>query len=340
MRYRYALCITLSLAISSVDAQHIEVGVASGVTHFSGDLGNFDGAVQWNGFRPGTAITVRNFLNNPKRYVTRSIDLEGRVAWYRLGYDETAPAGGLSGNELKNYGRGLSFRNDLFGVSGHVVLNAYREPYTPLFQQRFFMFFYTGVGLYYGRPRADLFNGAATLDNRYHFWSDGTIRTVAENNEDGLVGQVIDKDGTYETDLYDWNTEGGSDGEGGGASNATTPWHVGVPFGFGIRYMITKQMSIGMEYSYISFFSDRLDDVSDRYATYDEIAERYPNDPVKQEMARYISDPTGKGTNGTTSEIFTSDRGNPGLPDAFTYVAFEVSYKFKKKPSRRSFVSL
>ena len=341
MRRFYILALVLLFFLPASKSQHVEIGLSSGMTHFSGDLGNFDGAVQWNGFRPGTAITVRNFLNNPKRYVTRSIDLEGRLAWYRVGYDETAAIGDRAGNELRNYGRGLSFRNDLFGISGHVVLNAYREPYTPLFQQRFFLFFYTGVGLYYGRPKADLFRGEIDPANRYHFWSDGTIHTVAEDNEDGLVGQIIDKDGVYETDLYEWNTEGAaSNGEGGKTYGTNTPWHVGVPFGFGIRYMLTKKMSVGMEYTYISFFSDRLDDVSERYATYDEIAERYPNDPRMQELAQYISDPTGKGTDGTTDEIITSRRGNPGLPDAFTYIAFEVSYKFKKKPARRSFVSL
>jgi hypothetical protein len=340
MRHLYALCIAISSSILVADAQHIEIGIANGATHFSGDLGNFDGAIQWNGFRPGTAITVRNFLNNPKRYVTRSLDIEGRIAWYRVGYDETAAVADMAGNDLKNYGRGLSFRNDLFGVSGHVVLNAYREPYTPLFQQRFFMFFYTGIGVYYGRPKADLFNGDIALDNRYHFWNDGTIHTVAQNNDAGLVGEIIDKDGKYETDLYEWNTEGAaSNGESGKTYGRNTPWHVGVPFGFGIRYMITKQVSIGAEYMYLSFFSDRIDDVSERYATYDEIAERYP-DAEMQEIARYISDPTGRGTDGTTSDVFTSPRGNPGLPDAFTYLAFEVSYKFKKKPSRRSFVKL
>ena len=54
----------------------MEVGVSSGVTHYYGDLGNWDGPVQWNSVRPGMAVTFRNFLNNPKRYVTRALDFE------------------------------------------------------------------------------------------------------------------------------------------------------------------------------------------------------------------------------------------------------------------------
>lgn len=332
-----AIGISLLLGFST-QAQTYDLALSQGVTHFSGDLGNFDGAIQWNGFRPGTAITYRNFLNNKKRYVTRAIDLEARLAWYRLGYDETQAIGDQQGNKLKNYGRGLSFRNDLFGASGHFVLNAYREPYTPLFQQKFFMFFYTGIGVYYGRPKADLFNGDIDINNRYHFWSDGTVRNISEDNEDGLQGQVIEKDGVYETDLYSWSTEGeNGPAEGANTSVKNTPWHIGVPFGFGIRYMLTKQLKVGFEYSYISFFSDRLDDVSGRYVTDEELNQLFPNDPEKQELARYISDPTDRGTNGDIG-VYTSRRGNPGLPDAFTYAAFDVTYTFKKRPARRSFV--
>jgi len=338
MRYHYALVFAVTLLCLPAASQTYEIAVSQGLTHFSGDLGNFDGAVQWNGLRPGTTVTYRNFLNNPKRYVTRALDLEARFSRFRVGYDETKAIGDRAGADLRNYGRGLSFRNDLYGLSGHVVLNAYREPYTPLFQQKFFMFFYTGIGIYYGRPKADLFNGDIDINNRYHFWNDGTIRTVAENNDQGETGQIIEKDGDYETDLYDWFTEGGNDrGENSETLGRNTPWHVGVPFGFGVRYLISKKVKLGFEYSYLSFFTDRLDDVSERYATFDEIAERY-DDPEQQALAQYISDPTGRGTNGVGGE-FTSRRGNPGLPDSFTYVSFEVSYTFKKKPTRRSFVS-
>jgi hypothetical protein len=78
--------------------------------------------------------------------------------------------------------------------------------------------------------------------------------------------------------------------------------------------------------------------VSDRYATYAEIGQVYP-DSAQQYMARYVSDPTGWGTNGKES-LFTSRRGNPGLPDSFSYFTIEVSYKFKRSATRRSFVSL
>lgn len=307
-----------------------------GADHFSGDLGNWDGPVQWNGIRPGMTITFRDYLNNPKRYITRALTTETTFSWHRLGYNEASPTGGLSGTGLRNYKRGLNFRNDLFGISQHLVLNMYRQPFQPLYKQRFFAYSYIGLGLFHGRPKADLFNGSADLANRYYAWEDGTIRDKPRGDADA---HVIGQDGTYETDLYSWTTEGTGGGrEARALSKTPSPWHVGVPIGFGVRYMVSRRMAVGMEFSYYMFFTDMLDAVSDRYATYAEIGQVYP-DSTQQFMARYISDPTGWGTNGRES-LYTSRRGNPGLPDSFSYLSIEVSYTFKRGQMRRSFVSL
>lgn len=315
--------------------RNLEVGVALGADHFSGDLGNWDGAVQWNGIRPAMSLTFRDYLNNPKRYITRALTTETRFSWHRLGYNEVEPTGGMSGVELRNFKRGLNFRNDLYGISQHLVLNMYREPFQPLYEQRFFAFSFIGVGLFYGRPKADLFRGEQDLSNRYYYWADGTIR---DQPRGGTSGKVIEQDGTYETDLYSWTTEGNGMGREAKVLDKPSPWHVGIPVGVGIRYMVTRELAIGAEFSYYMFFSDLLDGVSDRYATYNEIGQTY-SDSTQQFLARYISDPTGWGTNGN-SGIYTSRRGNPALPDSFSYFTFEVSYKFKRNSVRRSYLSL
>ena len=318
----------------SLSAQRtMEIGVAVGATQYYGDLGNWDSPIQWNSTRPGLCLTVRDFLNNPRGYVTRSLTMEGRFSWHRIGYNEVEPTDGLSGTDLKNFRRGLNFRTDLYGVSAHVVLNAYREPFKPLFQQRFFMYFYTGLGVFYGKPKGDLFRGEANLDNRYYYWNDGTIRDAPRQ---AASGTVIEQDGKYETDLYSWVTEGDINQEGTTVQRPS-PWHIGIPFGMGLRYMVTKQLSLGAEFSYYTFATDYLDNVSGRYATYSEIGSAYVGDSASQYLARYISDPTGWGTDGTVS-IRSSRRGNPGMPDYFSYLNVEVSYKFKRKPSRRLYM--
>ncbi len=322
------------LAGDAMAQRNIEIGLSTGITHYYGDLGNWNSQIQWNSMRPAMSLTFRDFFNNPKRYVTRSLTMECRLSWFRIGYNEAEPTNGLSGNQLRNFRRGLNFRNDLFGLSTHLVLNAYREPFTPLFKQRFFMYFHLGVGIYYGRPKADLFRGAPDLANRYYFWDDGTIRDAPRGTSGA---KVVEQDGTYETDLYSWVTEGQGLGAESKVIQRVSPWNVGVPMGFGIRYMVTRQLSVGAEFSYYMFLTDMLDNVSERYATYDELGRTY-SDSTQMYMARYISDPTGWGTNGTVGNG-TSRRGNPGLPDNFSYLAFEVSYKFRRHPSRRSIIS-
>lgn len=307
--------------------RNLDVGLQLGAAHCSGDLGNWNGPIQRNGIRPALSITFRDYLNNPKRYITRSLTTESRISWHRLGYNELASTNGKQGVDLRNYRRGLNFRNDLLGVSQHLVLNMYRHPGQPLFQQHIHAFAFIGIGLFHGRPKADLFNGTAELANRYFPWADGTIRNAPRGQADA---QVISQDGTYETDLYSWVTENNMQGK------APSPWHVAIPVGFGVRYLVTRQLSVGLECSYYMFFTDMLDAVSDKYATYDELARAYP-DSTTQMLARYISDPTGWGTNGEES-IFTSRRGNPGLPDSFSYLSLEVCYKFKRSSQRRSFL--
>lgn len=335
----FLLTILFVTSLGVYAQRNLEIGIGTGVTQFYGDLGNVDSPIQWNSTRPGLQITFRDFLNNPKRYVTRSLTTEARLSWFRAGYDETAMIKGMDVKDLRNYRRGLSFRNDLFGASGHLVLNAYRQPYQPLFEQRFFMFFQVGVGVYHGRPKADLFNGDIDLDNRYYFWGDGTIRNAPRGTPEEMT-TIIDKDGRYETDLYEWVTEGNKVNGEDGSVKRPSPIHIAVPMGAGVRYMITKEISLGIEFSYYLFTSDMVDDVSERYPTFQEIAAAYPNDPDKQALARYIADPSGWGSDGLEGSIRTSPRGNPGLLDTMSFLSLEVSYKFKRKPSRRSFVSL
>lgn len=334
-----ALFFTL-ITISGVFAQrNLEVGISPGVTHYYGDLGNYDGPVQWNSARPGLQITIRDFLNNPKRYVTRSLTTEARLSWFRVGYDETALIRSMPVEAMRNYRRGMNFRTDLVGASAHIVLNAYREPYQPLFQQRFFMYFHTGIGVYHGRPRADLFLGDIALGNRYFNWSDGTLRDQPRGTPEEETN-IVQRDGVYETDLYEWLLEEGQNGVEGSRRSRPSPWHVAVPMGVGVRYMVTKQMSLGLEFSYYLFTNDMVDAVSDRYASWKEIEAAYPNDLERQLIARYISDPSRWGTNGDPTSDRTSPRGNPRLLDTISFLNLEVSYKFKRKPARRSFVSL
>ena len=54
---------------------------------------------------------------------------------------------------------------------------------------------------------------------------------------------------------------------------------------------------------------------------------------MKQEIAKYISDPTGLGTDGFVGPR-TSRRGNPKLNDTYSFINFEFAYKINWNPKK------
>jgi hypothetical protein len=225
--------------------------------------------------------------------------------------------------QLRNYLRGLSFRNDLYGFAVNATYTHYTNRYRPLYKQKFAFFILTGVGVYYGVPKADLFRGSPDLKNRYYFWQDGTVRDV--NEKSGLPGNIISKDGIYETNLPDWHTEGQGKGSETGNKQQYSTVNVGFPLGIGIRYGFSKNITISAELDYYYFITDYLDDASNRYATFDELASSFP-DPIDYEISKYVTDPTGYGSSGEMN-IATSPRGNPKMNDSFTFLSLEIAYK-------------
>jgi len=315
--------------LNSFAQRTADIGFATGVVNYVGDLGN-EKNFPISSASPGCEITIRNFLNNPAKSgkMYQPLSMEMRFSWHRLQYDETDPIGSRSGAQLRNYGRGIGFRNDLFGASLNFTYTFYKNKYLPLYKskRKWCYFLLAGVGVYHGTPKADLFHGDINLANRYFQWDDGTIRD-AQQNKNG-IGNIIQKDGVYETNLNEWHTEGqGSNAE----INSKKPYNttnIGFPLGFGIRYGLNKYVTFSMEVDYYYFLTDYLDDVSDRYATYKEIQASFP-EPGKYELAKYISDPSSKGTGGVVEG--SSPRGNPKLKDSYTFISLEVSYKFKLK---------
>ncbi|MBP6335094.1 MAG: hypothetical protein KA444_06430 [Bacteroidia bacterium] len=327
MKNLYALLIVFFIATSSSFAQRTaDVALSGGVTNYIGDLGN-ENLFPFSSANFGSALTIRNFLNNPRRSGTyqKPFDMQVRFSWHRLQYEETNSIGSKDGTELRNYLRGIGFRNDLFGTEVGLTYNFLLNRRAPLTKPKFSGFLMVGVGVFYGQPKADLFNGDVAIENRYHFWQDGTVRDRPENEKQ--IGIEVERDGKYETNLNQWMTEGQGYNREIHSQKPYDFCNVGIPMGAGIRYLYNKYLTLSLEFNYYYFFTDYLDDVSTRYATYEELLASFP-DLATFEIAKYISDPTGKGTNGYVGPV-TSPRGNPDLSDSFTYLSFEASYKIK-----------
>src|SRR5690349_14059133 len=92
--------------LNSFGQRTADVGLATGVVNYVGDLGNEE-HFPISSASPGVEINIRNFLNNPARsgIYYRAFTMEFRLSWHRLQYDETDPIGSKSGRDLRNYGR-------------------------------------------------------------------------------------------------------------------------------------------------------------------------------------------------------------------------------------------
>ena len=327
----FSLCFIIVFSLATIAQRNLDFGVATGITNYFGDLGN-DEFFQASSTSPGIALTVRNILapSSITGNEYSSFNIETRLSWQRIGYDETQPIGNRKGFALRNYGRGLSFRTDIVGLSGHVSYTYYPNKRLPMNKQHAAIFFFTGVGVFYANPKADLFRGSVDIANRYYHWSDGIMR---DQSEISGFGNIIDKDGKFETNLRDWRTEGQGAGNEGDVKKEYNPWHIGIPAGMGFRFGITPLITYSIEFGYYHFLSDFLDDVSSSYATYEDIEQNYPGDYNKQELAQYISDPTGYGTNGYIGPA-TSQRGNPNLKDSYTFINMEIAYRLKWNPNK------
>ena len=330
MKRLLLLFLFVTIYITS-NSQSLNLGYSSGITNYFGDLGN-DEFFQASSIRPGMAVTLRNLIQPSQLSgMTYSrLNLETRISWHRIGYDESQPIGARKGDQLKNYGRGLSFRSDVVGFSTHLSYTYFPNRRIPIHRQRAVMFFFAGIGIYHARPKADLFKGSIDIKNRYYAWKDGYLHDAPE--ESG-AGNIITKDGIYETDLMNWHTEGeGYSGESY-SNKKYSPWHIGFPMGFGFRYGLSKKMNLSFEFGYVKFLTDYLDDVSKAYPTYEQIRQMYPDNPLKQELAKYIADPTGQG-NGGNGGPATSKRGNPKITDSYSFINIELSYNIRWHPER------
>src|ERR1041385_5717022 len=90
---RIPTLLALLLLVVIASAQRTaNIGYGTGVVNYIGDLGN-EKKFALSSANLGMEISIRNFLNNPEKshVLNRPFDLEARISWHRLQYDETAP---------------------------------------------------------------------------------------------------------------------------------------------------------------------------------------------------------------------------------------------------------
>jgi hypothetical protein len=89
--------------------------------------------------------------------------------------------------------------------------------------------------------------------NTYNYWSDGSIRNIAEDDPAADQSVVIYRDYTYETDLRDANLDGFG-------KFKTSTW--GIPAGAGFRFKISDRCALHFSSVYHMTGSDYIDGIT------------------------------------------------------------------------------
>ncbi len=161
--------------------------------------------------------------------------------------------GDLYTENAETFAKALNFRTTYHDLD---LMFVYQFDNGKLLSEKSFFapYFGAGLGFMNYKVKGDLF-----LDDgrRYYYWSDNTIRDLAENDPFAGNANIIEQDGEFETDLRELESEGKSYGK----STMTIPLAMGLKFRLGNRFNLNLETLL--HYS----FSDYLDDVSGDYPT-------------------------------------------------------------------------
>ncbi|PKP04250.1 MAG: hypothetical protein CVU11_05750 [Bacteroidetes bacterium HGW-Bacteroidetes-6] len=113
--------------------------------------------------------------------------------------------------------------------------------------------------------------------------------------------------------------------EGQGLVETRNPYHrlqLSIPVGFGFKYAISREWSIGLEYGIRKTFTDYIDDASTTYYDNNEIRLNYGD------IAAYMADPSFGEV--PTQTLAGEQRGDPTDKDAFMFAELTFFYKIPR----------
>lgn len=233
MKNKNLLLIALLLiASSSVSAQKTEkakqkqlpsVAIGAGILSFNGDVGNGASLSSFSRIRAGYNLTV-----------------EQRIGKY-IGVSLNGIYGKLSDSE-RSKERNLNFETTIMQGDLNLVLHFDNDL---IFNRNsvFAPYIFAGIGYLKFDPYGDLKD---KNDSSYNYWSDGTIRDIAETDPLAPGASIIQRDYTYETQLKDSATN---------YQRGT----LAIPIGAGFNLKVLRNLSVNVGATYYLTLSDFVD---------------------------------------------------------------------------------
>lgn len=153
----------------------------------------------------------------------------------------------VSTGTLTGFQNEFNFQSSLFIGEARVIYNFH--PFIP-YDSKLHPFIGLGFESFEFNPKADLYDSNGQL---YHFWEDGSIRSLAEDDPNAGNSQILRRDYNYETDLREANLD----------DLGKYPLvSIGIPISAGINFEISDRLRFKLNSTYTFAFTDNIDNFS------------------------------------------------------------------------------
>lgn len=269
-----------------------KIGIHTGIANYYGDLSYQFWDAHHKLTNPFQNLDFIGYGLSVEHHFTRTVGLR------LLGMKSQIVANDRTYQDNELYNRSLNVQTDI--IDATLLTTIYLDNGRLLGKRAVIApYFLIGAGLTYFDAKGDLL---ASDGGQYYYWSDKTIRNLAENDPNAATAAIIEQDQSYETSLRPLQTEG--------VDYAPFTWNVAL--GLGLKFRLSERFHIHLEGLVRYTGTDYLDDVSGNYpSNYQDAFQAYASNP---------------------SEQLTTERGtSPAMNDWYGFVGLSLHYSFVQK---------
>ncbi len=205
-----------------------KVGLGAGIFTFFGDVHDNNYSHLFTSSIGYELMFARN--------ISKSFDLELK-----------AVLGNLTINE-RSLERNLNFSSGIFNGSANLVYNfnnLYKRP------KMLHPYLSVGIGYLHFDSKTDLYDANGV---RYHYWSDGSIRSLAEDDELAEAAEILQRDYEFETDLRQMNLD---------SLGKYSQSSLSIPISGGMNFRVSPRVNFRIGTTFYYNFTDLIDNISD-----------------------------------------------------------------------------
>ncbi len=208
---------------------------------------------------------------------------------------DRAPKGWINGSG-EYFDRALNFRTNIHDVNTSMVfyLGSFKKRERAPFLNAYVR---AGIGVGYFDVYGDLKD---TDGNFYNYWSDGTLRSLSENDPNANNAVEVTRDYDFETNLRELDIE---------QSNSRFKWQ--IPVGLGVKMRLGDVVSLVLDAQYTYSMTDYLDNVGDKKAS----------STLSDPTALYAADPAGY-----IGDRARNIKSSTGMKDSYLYVSAGLTF--------------